>query len=231
MSNLVKTVLTILGATILAVPFAYGAGSGPMSGGGDTGGMTSAPRMTPQQMAVRSYNAGLKHKQRAQEYEDKAATAKDDKDRAKLLGKAKDQYEDAIDDYRKAIGYDNRAYQAMNELGYAFRKTGSYDDAVKAYNTALVVKPDFAPAIEYRGEAYLALSQFKQVQDAYLALVRADQDQAATLMRAMEAWLNTHQETASADADAKAFSDWIIERKAVAVNTVSLSTNNVRAWN
>ncbi len=230
MSDLVKTLVTILGATILAVPLAYGAGSGPMSGGGgDTGGMTSAPRMTPQQMAVRSYNAGLKHKQRAQEYEDKAAAAKDDKDREKQLAKAKDQYEDAIDDYRKAIGYDNRAYQAMNELGFAFRKTGSYDDAVKAYNTALVVKPDFAPAIEYRGEAYLALAQFKQVQDAYLALVRADQDQAAALMRAMEAWLNTHQEGMSADA--KAFSDWIIERKAVAVNTVSLSTNNVRAWN
>ena len=134
-----------------------------------------------------------------------------------------------MDDYRKAIGYDNRAYQAMNELGFALRKTGGYDDAVKAYNAALIVKPDFAPAIEYRGEAYLALSQFKQVQDSYLSLVRADQDQAAALMRAMEAWLNTHQENMSADA--KAFSDWITERKAVAVNTVSLSTNNVRPWN
>ena len=60
---------------------------------------------------------------------------------------------------------------------------------MKAYNAALAVKSDFAPAIEYRGEAYLALSQFKQVQDSYLALVRADQDQAAALMRAMEAWL------------------------------------------
>ncbi len=117
----------------------------------------------------------------------------------------------------------------MNELGFAYRKVGSYDDAVKAYNAALAVKSDFAPAIEYRGEAYLALSQFKQVQDAYLALVRADQDQAAALMRAMEAWLNTHQENATADA--KAFSDWVLERKAVAVNTLSLSTNNVRPWN
>jgi len=220
----------ILAASVLAVvPFAYGAGSGPMSGGGDTGGMTSAPRMTPQQLAVRSYNAGLKHKERAQDYEAKAAEAKDDKDKQKQLGKAKDQYEDAIDDYRKAIGYDNRAYQAMNELGFAYRKVGNYEDAVKAYNTALAVKSDFAPAIEYRGEAYLALSQYKQVQDAYLALVRADQDQAAALMRAMEAWLNTQQDNPTPDA--KEFSDWVLERKAVAVNTVSLSTNNVRPWN
>ena len=78
---------------------------------------------------------------------------------------------------------------------------------MKAYNAALAVKSDFSPAIEYRGEAYLALSQFKQVQESYLALVRADQDQAAALMRAMEAWLNTHQEKTTADA--KAFSDWV----------------------
>jgi tetratricopeptide (TPR) repeat protein len=218
-----------LALMLIVAPPAFAAGSGPMSGGGDTGGMTSAPRMTPAQMTARSYNAGLKHKERAQDYEAKAAEAKDDKDREKQLKKANDQYEDAIDDYRKAIGYDNRNYQALNELGFAFRKVGNYNDAVTAYNAALTVKPDFSPAIEYRGEAYLALSQFKQVQDAYLSLVRTDQDQAAALMRAMEAWLNTHQENPTADA--KAFSEWIIERKAVAVNTVSLSTNNVRPWN
>ena len=132
-----KLSMTLAAVLLAAAPFAFGAGSGPMSGGGDTGGMTSAPRMTPQQMSARSYNAGLKHKERAQEYEAKAAAAKDDKDREKQLGKAKDQYEDAIDDYRKAIGYDNRNYQAMNELGFAYRKSGNYDDAVKAYNAAL----------------------------------------------------------------------------------------------
>jgi tetratricopeptide (TPR) repeat protein len=218
-----------LAALMLAAPLAFGSGSGPMSGGGDTGGMTQAPRMTPQQMAANSYNAGLNHKKRAQEYEDKAAAAKDDKDRAKQLAKAKDQYQDAIEDYRKAIGYDVRAYQAMNEMGYAYRKSGDYDMAVKAYNSALAVKPDFAPAIEYRAEAYLALSMFQQVKDSYVALFGKDQDQAAALMRAMEAWLQTHQ--ADTTADAKAFSEWIMERKAVAMNTQSLSTNNVHAWN
>ena len=223
-----KKLLMMLAALVLA-PIAYGSGSGPMSGGGDTGGMTSAPRMTPQQQAANSYNAGLNHKKRAQEYETKAATANDDKDRQKQLDKAKSQYEDSIDDYRKAIGYDNRMYQAMNELGYAYRKTGKYQDSVNSYNNALAVNATFTPAIEYRAEAYLALEQFQQVKDAYLSLVRTDQDQAAALMRAMEAWLQTHQ--ADETADAKAFSEWIVERKAVAANTVSLSTNNVHAWN
>ncbi len=228
MNTQYKQLLIFVAALSLA-PLVQASGSGPMSGGGDAGGMTSAPRITPQQQAARSYNAGLNHKKRAVQYEAKAATAKNDNDRDKQLGKAKSQYEDAIDDYKKAIGYDLHAYQAMNEMGYALRKIGDFEMAVKAYNTALAVKPDYAPAIEYRAEAFLALSQFQQVKDSYLALVRADQDQAAALMRAMEAWLQTHQESAAGDA--KAFGDWIVERKAVAENTVSLSTNNVRAWN
>lgn len=227
----ISGLVTILAALTLTTPLVHGAGSGPMSSGGGTGvGSTmQSPRKTPQQMAVSSYNAGLKHKKRAQEYEEKAAIAKNDKDRAKQLTKAKSQYEDAVDDYRKSIGYDATAYQAMSELGYAYRKGGDYENAVRAYNTALLVKPGFAPAIEYRGEAYLALSMFKDVKDAYLELFRADQDQAATLMRAMEAWQVLHQEDAAPEA--QAFSEWVLERKAVAVNTQSLSSNNVHAWN
>jgi len=228
-SNIARLVM-ILTALTLTAPLVHGAGSGSMpSGGGDTGGTAQAPRKTPQQMAVSSYNAGLNHKKRAQEYEAKAATAKDDKDRAKQLAKAKSQYEDAVDDYRKAIGWDKSAYQAFNELGYAYRKIGDYENAVRAYNSALLVKPDFAPAIEYRGEAYLALSLFKDVKDAYLVLFRVDQDQAATLMRAMEAWQALHQEDAAPEA--KAFNEWVLERKAVAADTQSLSMNNVHAWN
>jgi tetratricopeptide (TPR) repeat protein len=220
----------VFAALTLAAPLAFGSGSpGPMSGGGDTGGMTSAPRMTPQQRAVSSYNAGLNHKKRAQEYEDKAATASTDKDRQKQLDKAKDQYEDAVDDYKKAIGYDQTMYQAMNELGFALRKVGNYKDSIAAYNMALQVRPNFPQAIEYRAEAYLGLSMFKEVQDSYLALVRANQDEAAALMRALEAWMQLHQENQTPDQ--KAFNDWIIERKAVAMNTQSLTNNNVKSWN
>ncbi len=226
-------ILTMLITLVLTAPLVYGAGSGPMggSGSGSTGGasMPDTPRKTPKQMAVSSYNAGLNHKKRAQGYEAKAATAKNDKDREKQLAKAKSQYEDAIEDYKKAIGWDNTAYQAMNELGFACRKTGDYQTALAAYNTALEVKPGFAPAIEYRGEAYLALSRFKDVQQAYLELVRVDQDQAATLMVAMDAWQELH--AADATAEGKEFAAWVQERKAVAANTVSLSTNNVHSWN
>ena len=203
---------------------AFGAGSGPMDGGG-MGGAPSVQR-SPQQLAARSYNAGLNHKKRAAQYEEKAAQAKNDSERAKLLAKAKSQYEDSIDDYKKAIGYDNRSYQAFNELGYALRKTGDYRTAVKSYDAALSLKGDFAPAIEYRGEAYLALGELDAAKEAYMTLFRTDQDQAATLLNAMEAWAAAN----GAAPNAAAFADWVTERKRVAAQTQSLSMNNTRDW-
>jgi len=216
----------LFGLTLLIGSLAaFGAGSGPMDGGG----MSGAPSVqrTPQQLAARSYNAGLNHKKRAAQYEEKATRAKNDNERDKLLAKAKSQYEDSIDDYKKAIGYDNRSYQAFNELGYALRKTGDYQTAVKAYDAALSLKADFAPAIEYRGEAYLALGQLDAAKEAYLALFRADQDQAATLLSAMESWAGAN---AASGPDAQAFADWVAERKRVAAQTQSLSMNNTRDW-
>lgn len=226
-----KRLMTMVSMLLVAAPLAYGAGSGGMSGGGDSGssGMTPMHKKTPEQMAVQSYNAGLNHKKRAVQFEEKAAAAKDDKERDKQLAKAKEQYTDAIEDYKKAIGYNVHAYQAMNELGYALRKTGDYQASVKAYDAALSVRPDFTPAIEYRGEAYLGLGAFDKVKAAYLELFRDDQDQAATLMKAMDVWVQQHPDQTTPDA--KAFSDWVVERKGVAAQTQSLSLNNVHDWN
>jgi tetratricopeptide (TPR) repeat protein len=222
--NRLRMIVLMMLAT---APLAYGAGSGGMSGGGDMGASAPAAR-TPKQMEAASYNAGLNHKKRAAQYETKAASAKNAKDRDKQLAKASEQYLAAIDDYKKAIGYNNRSYQALNELGYALRKSGDYASAVQAYDAALLVNADFAPAIEYRGEAYLALGMFPQVQETYLALFRTDQDHAATLLQAMEAWVQAQPEQATPEA--KAFSEWVVERKSVAAQTQSLSQNNVRDW-
>ena len=122
MTKIMGMLILMATSGLLTAPVVYGASSGPMGGGGMTPPSSSAqmpdtPHKTPQQMAVSSYNAGLNHKKHAQEYENKAATAKNDKDRDKQLAKAQSAYKDAIEDYKKAIGYDNTAYQAMNELG------------------------------------------------------------------------------------------------------------------
>lgn len=226
-------VLTIVVLLVLT-PLAFASGSGGMGGGGGGGmssdsGMSSSHPKTNKQLATSSYNAGLNHKKKAGQFEEKATKAKNEQERDKLLAKAKDQYVDAIADYKKAIGLDNTAYQAMNELGYAYRKTGDYQSSVKAYDAALIVRPDFSPAIEYRGEAYLALGMFDKVKESYMNLFRDDQDHAAMLMKAMDAWVQQHPDQAAPDV--KAFSEWVTERKTVAAQTQSLSMNNVHDWN
>ena len=35
----------------------------------------------------------------------------------------------------------------MRELGYAYRKTERFNDAMRNYNQAIRLKPDYAPAV------------------------------------------------------------------------------------
>jgi tetratricopeptide (TPR) repeat protein len=194
---------------------------------GSMGG-SALPSRTPAQVANGAYKSGQKYKKRAVKHEQKAAAASDPEKRDKYLEKARKQYKKSVDEYLKAYNYNRSFHEALNELGYAYRKIGEYDNAIRAYNTALNVKPDYAQAIEYRGEAYLALGMFEKTQKAYMTLFRTDQDQAALLMAAMESWMEN--ETRAAGPDADAFIAWIEERRALAAGTQTLSLNNHRDW-
>jgi tetratricopeptide (TPR) repeat protein len=48
---------------------------------------------------------------------------------------------------------------AHNLLGFAYRKLGDYDHALRAYDQALVLNPHHRGALEYLGEAYLELDR------------------------------------------------------------------------
>lgn len=229
MSRVWASVVMLMLAPMVLASSGGGMGGGMPSGGGDSSSMSTPKPKTSAQLATSSFNAGLGHKKNAVQLEGKAAKAKDETERNKQLAKAKEQYEDSIQDYKKAIGLNNQLYQAMNELGYAYRKVGDYESSIKAYNAALTVRPDYTPAIEYRGEAYLALGMFDKVKESYMSLFRDDQDNAAMLMKAMDTWVQQHPDQATSDA--KSFSDWVSERKTVAAQTQSVSMNNVHDWN
>jgi tetratricopeptide (TPR) repeat protein len=214
-------------AFVLAAGSAQAAGSGAVSGGG-IGSPSSARARTPEQMATSAYKSGQKFRKRAEKYERKAADSDSEKSRTKYTDKAHVQYEKSIEKYLQAYAYNNSFHEALNELGYAYRKTGDYLNAVRAYNTALKVKPDYARAIEYRGEAYLALGLFDKTKEAYMVLFRADQDEAALLMDAMQSWLADAGDGSTTEADA--FATWIAERSALAAGTQTLSMNNRRDW-
>ncbi len=57
--------------------------------------------------------------------------------------------------FRKAIEEDDQHYKAFNMLGYSLRKMNKAKEAIAAYNKALSIKPNYAPALEYRGVAHV----------------------------------------------------------------------------
>jgi tetratricopeptide (TPR) repeat protein len=49
--------------------------------------------------------------------------------------------------------------RVLNWQGYATRKLGKPQDALAFYDKALTIAPEYTPAREYRGEAYVELKQ------------------------------------------------------------------------
>ena len=84
---------------------------------------------------------------------------------------ADDKYNDAValikkSDYKGAIGLleevlakEPRNADALNYVGYSYRKLGYYNEAISFYKRALDVEPEHKGANEYIGEAYLGMAQ------------------------------------------------------------------------
>ena len=208
--------------TVSALPVGA-AGSGGSVGGGGGGDVGAAP--SPRDLARTAHNEGMKAKRRALRMEEEAAAAANDTDKQAALAQASENWARAIVAYRQAVELDRKHYKALNELGYALRKTGEYAQALTAYNAALAMKPEFGEAIEYRAEAYLALGQLDQVKADYMRLVEIDDDIAALLLAALQAWSKAHSTDTSESVTA--FRAWIAERAALA----SFIGGEARDWN
>ncbi len=57
--------------------------------------------------------------------------------------------------FQKVVAEDAKHYRALNMLGYSLRNMGKAKEAIAAYDRALTIKPDYAPALEYRGVAHV----------------------------------------------------------------------------
>jgi tetratricopeptide (TPR) repeat protein len=206
--------------------FAAGSGGG---GGIDSGSYSSNGRsLTPPQLSGKAFRAGLKHRDRALKHEAKAAKAKSEKARNKSLAKAQKSYKKAIEKQADAVRIFAENYKAANELGFALRKTGDYRKAIGAYNYALELNPNFHPATEYRGEAFLALGLYDQTKQSYMQLFRNDRTLADQLMTVIDTWVEQKGDGLEpVEAD---FVYWINERKRLAQITSDLSMNNTRSW-
>ena len=88
-------------------------------------------------------------------------------------------------------------------MGYCARNLGQLDKSIAAYDKCLAIKPDFAPAREYLGEAYLAQGQADKVREqlAWLEKLNATTE-ATSLKTQLDAWVAAHPESAAAPATA-----------------------------
>jgi len=184
------------------------------------GGM---PMMTPEEMARGAYNSGIDHKDKGLKLEQKAAT--EQKDQQKNLTKAKSEYEKSLKDFKKASELAPNLFQAYNGMGFAYRKMGDYTKALEMYDKALQMAPGFPDAIEYRGEAYLALNRVEDAKQAYMELFASDRKQADLLMKAMVDWVaRRHADPAGVDPAAlSTFESWIKERSTLAGQTAHMA--------
>lgn len=192
----------------------------------------TAPEKTPEEAGKEYYNLGLKHRDKAWGFEDKAKAAASDAERDKLLGKARKQYEKAIPLFENATQRIPTFHQAYSSLGYALRKTGDFDRSLEAYDRALELAPFYGEAIEYRAEAYLGLGRLDDVKEAYMQLFAKERALADQLMEAMQTWVE-EQRAAPGEVppdQVDAFAAWLAERGEIAEQTARLEGAATRAW-
>lgn len=141
---------------------------------------------TPRREAERSY---------ALAYEE-VGKAKQDIENGKVKN-AEKKYRRALERCEKAVSFDERYHEAWNLLGYTARKTGDYDKAFKAYDRCLAIKPDYAPAREYLGEAWLDKGDAKKARDQMVWLERLGAtEELKTLKTRYDAWTAAHPDSA-----------------------------------
>jgi tetratricopeptide (TPR) repeat protein len=72
---------------------------------------------------------------------------------------ARGKYQTAINKLHDALDLDPDNPDIMSLLGYSYRKTQNYEDALTFYEWALRAEPDHRGANEYLGELYLETNQ------------------------------------------------------------------------
>ena len=212
------TVQRLIASCLLAslMPLAWANGGGSMP--------APMPRVeTPQQKARDAYNDGVHYVKKADKAQDYALHANDAAKKDKALHEAQEAYAAALARFQQAVGLDDTVAEAWNYLGYTSRKLGHYDEALAAYGKALALKPGYADALEYRGEAYLGLSRIPDAQQSYLDLYAGNRALAGKLLSAMKSWSTAQRGGGVNVANLDELDKWIQEREQIAGQTAALT--------
>ncbi len=71
------------------------------------------------------------------------------------------KFDEAIEDYKKAIGIESEFTEAYNNLGNAYGRKGDYDNAIANYTRAVNISPRFGKAYVNLGYAYYLKGNYK----------------------------------------------------------------------
>lgn len=215
-------------ASFAALPdsAAQAAGSGPVN-------VPSVParERSPEEVARSAYNSGVRALRKAEGYEKDSTRAATPEKKEKARRKAVAVYENALQEFERAVSLSPSMHEAWNYIGFAYRHLQRYDTALLAYARALKLKPGFPEAVEYRAEAYLALDRLDDARQAYLELFASSRALADRLLASMQRYIAERRgspqgmELATLDAFAK----WVDERAAIAQQTASLDTSRPSA--
>ena len=88
--------------------------------------------------------------------------------------------------FRRAIALRPTFADAWNELGFALRNQGRYDDSLAAYDQALKLRPNFPEALEYLGEAYVKMGRVDEARRVLDRLRPLDPGRAQELAEVIE---------------------------------------------
>jgi tetratricopeptide (TPR) repeat protein len=204
------------------------------------GGAMSMPSMpmpprqaSPQERARNAYNDGVRQVKKADKAQQASLEATDPGKKDKAAREAHEAYAAALKKFTESAGLDPTLHEAWNYVGYTNRKLGNYDDALVAYDKALAIKPGYPDALEYRGEAYLAMGRVPDAQQAYLDLYAGDRGLAGKLLTAMKSWAAAQRSNPSpaSATNLDELDKWIQERSQIAAQTAALTrAGTIRSW-
>jgi len=187
----------------------------------------------PHEAAVAFYNSGERQLEKATKANADLKANTDPSKEDGLKSRLNKSLENAAADFNRAVKSESTLYQAYSELGFCLRKLGRYDESLQAYDKALSIEPRWAPAIEYRAEAYLGLNRVDEAKAAYTTLFGGDRARADILFDSMKQWVAEHRVNANGvDAgQIDTFAKWVDERSAIHAQTVaSASREGIRSW-
>ena len=127
------------------------------------------------------------------------AKAKQDLTNEKKKKNAEKRFKKALDRAQQAVELDSTYYEAWNLVGFCARNLGNYDRSIAAYQRSLQIKPDYAAAREYLGEAYVESGQPEKAREQLAWLQRLNApEEAASLKVRIDAWAAAHPEASAA---------------------------------